>query len=84
MRQNHLKGKEMKPLCRLWKAILKSYKSAVLECYSFQLFLFIYLFLSCVVFSLFHQSALRDRTKEYDQINYAGMILAILQSQHRA
>ena len=70
MRQKHLKGKEMKPLCRLWKAILKSYKSAVLECSSFQLFLCIYLFiylflyLSCVVFSLFHQSVLRDGTRE--------------------
>ena len=55
MRQKHLKGKEMKPLCRLWKAILKSYKSAVLECSSFQLFLsiylFIYLFIMRCVFS---------------------------------
>ena len=47
MRQKHLKGKEMKPLCRLWKAILKSYKSAVLEYSSFQLF-FIYLFIFIV------------------------------------
>ena len=68
MRQKHLKGKEMKPLCRLSKAISKGYKSVVLE-YSFQLLFFIYLFiylffLSCIVFSLFHPHVLRDGTKE--------------------
>ena len=63
MRQKHLKGKEMKPLCRIWKALLKSYKSAVLECSSFQLFSCIFFFFSCVVLSLFHQDVLRDGTK---------------------
>ena len=62
MRQKHLKGKEIKPLCRIWKALLKSYKSAVLECSSFQLFSCIFFF-SYVVLSLFHQNVLRDGTK---------------------
>ena len=64
MRQKYLKGKEMKPLCRLWEAILKSYKSAVLECSSFQLFLCIYLFIYHALCFLFHQNVLRDGTKE--------------------
>ena len=49
MKQKHLKGKEMKPLCLLWKAILKGYKSAVLEYSSFKLF-FIYLFIYLFIF----------------------------------
>ena len=53
MRQKHLKGKEMKPLSRLWKAILKSYKSAVLECSSFQLF-FMYLFTYLFIYLFFY------------------------------
>ena len=59
MRQKHLKGKEMKPVCLLSKAILKGYKSAGCK-YSFlQL-----LFLSCTVFSF-----PSERTQRVTELN---------------